>query len=342
LTGCCFYSIFLLGLKIGGMALNLAVSRTIIDSNIVIKKEVIFNVFTSITGLYNKQDKYRNLEFTRSEFWELLCIDGKMNSEYLAVVIKELTRSDTFEITSKNVKISGSMFIIAEEDNKIIIEIPTTFHKYVFFKTDIDIIANRKKYLTPSQLEHWDNHTSNKYTKSGKTDLLLLKKTDLLGLKGKYTKRLYTLLMKSKNPKKLDTGKLIIKYDDFKERLEIPKSYKASNIDQKILSPAKTELLKANIKITKITKIKKGRAIDIIEILFKISEPKKSKIKTNKPTNILINTNKPANKRDSKESKLFFKIANDEQLNKAQKTKLQSLLMDYDLTLKAYEKLKNQ
>ena len=68
-----------------------------------------------------------------------------------------------------------------------------------------------------------------------------------------------------------------MEWERFKELLEIPKTYKAGNIDQRIINPTKEELEKIGLKITKIEKIKKGRSIETIKIKFDFERKKEEK-----------------------------------------------------------------
>jgi len=149
-------------------------------------------------------------------------------------------------------------------DGNIKINVPEDFRKYLFYKKDIDLMykAKHRKKLSIPELEYYD-----KEVKPKSKFLVLLKKADILGIKGKYNKRLYSLLGQFKK-----TGIYFTTWDKFKEILEIPKSYKSGHIDQKIFTPAKRELLKVGIEITEIKKIKKGRSIDRVEIRFKCEE----------------------------------------------------------------------
>ena len=90
----------------------------------------------------------------------------------------------------------------------------------------------------------------------------------LVSLKGNYLKTLYRLL------KQWDTKQeRIFEIENFREILEIPKSYKMYNIDQKILKPALKELSKY-FENLKIEKIKKG--VKIASIKFKWKSKKKN------------------------------------------------------------------
>ncbi len=65
------------------------------------------------------------------------------------------------------------------------------------------------------------------------------------------------------------TGYMKIKIEDFRERLDIPESYRMSNINQFVLTPIIKELspIFNNLNINKI-KAKKGRKIEWLEFTF--------------------------------------------------------------------------
>lgn len=81
-------------------------------------------------------------------------------------------------------------------------------------------------------------------------------------LQSKYSKYLYKELMKFKS-----TGYLIMTIEDFRNKLDIPLKYRMSEIDKKVLTPAKEELSKI-LKKFEIKKLKKGKNISHIEFTF--------------------------------------------------------------------------
>lgn len=83
-------------------------------------------------------------------------------------------------------------------------------------------------------------------------------------IRGKYNKALYFMLKYSRYKNKYSCD-----YKDFKYYLGIPKSYRASHINTKILKYATIELKKFGIEIEKINKTKKSGKIEKIEIIFK-------------------------------------------------------------------------
>ena len=83
-------------------------------------------------------------------------------------------------------------------------------------------------------------------------------------LKSTYAKNMFRILKQYKH-----TGYMKIKIDDFRERLDIPNSYRMSNINQFVLNPIIKELstIFKNLHINKI-KAKKGRKIEWLEFTF--------------------------------------------------------------------------
>lgn len=87
-------------------------------------------------------------------------------------------------------------------------------------------------------------------------------------LKSSYAKNMYRLLKQYKH-----TGYFKIKTEDFKERLDVAKSYQMSDINKRVFTPIMNELspIFPNLQINKI-KAKKGRKIEWLEFTF---EPEK-------------------------------------------------------------------
>lgn len=97
----------------------------------------------------------------------------------------------------------------------------------------------------------------------------------LTNLRSTYAKTLFRLLMQYKS-----TGYYIVKVEDFRDLLNIPKSYRMSNIDQTVLKPSLSELSNYfnDLEVTKI-KAKKGNKIAKLQFTFSgIKTETKSKI----------------------------------------------------------------
>ena len=92
-------------------------------------------------------------------------------------------------------------------------------------------------------------------------------------ISGEYPKMLYRHLKQWKT-----TGKWVVQIDEFKKLFDVPKSYRMSNIDQKILKPSIKELTKIedfkNLRVKKIDKLDspagKGKPVD--KLLFEFKE----------------------------------------------------------------------
>lgn len=120
-------------------------------------------------------------------------------------------------------------------------------------------IHKREQYLeisTSSNLKHIFNSITNNFTKFELKEMTRLKST--------YSKNMFRLLKQYKH-----TGYLKIHIDDFKNRLDIPKSYRMTDINKNVFKPIIIELgsIFNNLTINKI-KAKKGRKIEWIEFTF--------------------------------------------------------------------------
>jgi len=178
-------------------------------------------------------------------------------------------RKDIFT-TDKGDLIGGGVFStkIYAEENKIGAVINYYHKQYIYSKLEIDkwhsVKGNTKKI---KELE----------IKTEEKEKLLGLMTTFISreIKGKYSQRLLDLLMQFKG-----SGLFIMNYDKFKELLEIPESYRASDIDTQILKKSQTEFKKIGLIITDIQKVKEGRTIKNIKIKFKFEEKKKKADKT--------------------------------------------------------------
>lgn len=85
-------------------------------------------------------------------------------------------------------------------------------------------------------------------------------------LTSKYSKYLYKELMKFKS-----TGYCVFSIDDFRDKLDIPTTYRITDINKRVLNVIEKELSKI-FKEFEINKVKKGRNIDKIEFYFSIQK----------------------------------------------------------------------
>lgn len=249
---------------------KIGVHREINTSIVVFEQEILMNVFYGLIKIFNNELDKNIIEISKSKLWQLMGYEDKdYCSEKIRYIIKQLTKSNTYEI-SENHKISGSVFVTRELDNSIQIEIPQTFRPYIFTKKDVGILSKVKKNkrLNVSELDYWDNTLKMK-----KKHLVLLKEADIFNLSGKYSKRLYTLLSQWRG-----SEKFYIKMDKFRKIMEVPKSYKMCDIDKRILDTAIKEIEnKTDILNIQIEKFQKGRSIDSLFFTFEIKEKEKLK-----------------------------------------------------------------
>lgn len=89
---------------------------------------------------------------------------------------------------------------------------------------------------------------------------------EFVGLKSRYSKEIYRQLKRYR-----DTGYWYVEIDEFKRLLDIPKSYKPGNIDQKVLAPALNELqpIFNTLVVEKIHEKKRGKPLKAFEFYFK-------------------------------------------------------------------------
>lgn len=130
-------------------------------------------------------------------------------------------------------------------------------YKFVLFTGfTINPIKQFVEISVNPELEYILNELSNEFTQ--------FELKEFTKLSSSYSKTMYRLLKQFKS-----TGFYTVKIEDFKELLDIPKSYRMGNIDQQILNPIKKELSQYfdPFQIKKI-KSKKGNRIDRLEFIF--------------------------------------------------------------------------
>lgn len=130
-------------------------------------------------------------------------------------------------------------------------------YKFVLFNGfTINPIKHFVEISVNPELEYILNELSNEFTQ--------FELKEFTKLSSSYSKTMYRLLKQFKS-----TGFYTVKIEDFKELLDIPKSYRMGNIDQQILNPIKKELSQYfdPFQIKKV-KSKKGNRIDRLEFIF--------------------------------------------------------------------------
>ena len=120
-------------------------------------------------------------------------------------------------------------------------------------------IHKREQYLeisTSPNLKHILNSITNNFTK--------FELKEMTNLKSTYSKNMFRILKQYKH-----TGYMKIKVDDFRERLDVPKSYRMTDINKNVFKPIIKELgfIFNNLNINKV-KAKKGRKIEWLEFTF--------------------------------------------------------------------------
>lgn len=177
--------------------------------------------------------------------------------------------------TDKGDLIGGGVFStkIYQSENKIGAMLNPYHKQFIYSKCDIDnwhSIKGNPKNIHKLEIQ-----------KEEKEKLFGLMTTFIADeVKGKYSQRLLDLLMQFRKK-----GLFIMNYDKFKEVLDIPKSYRANDIDKQILGKSKEEFQKIGLIITDIDKVKEGRAIKTIKIKFKFE---KSEENENQETHPII------------------------------------------------------
>ena len=142
-------------------------------------------------------------------------------------------------------------------DIRYTIRTETKIKKFVlFYKYEIDISERYLEIATSPDLKYILNSITNNFTKFELKEMTHLKST--------YAKNMFRMLKQYKH-----SGYMKIRVEDFRERLDIPNSYRMSNINQFVLTPIIRELstIFNNLKINKI-KAKKGRKIKWLEFTF--------------------------------------------------------------------------
>ena len=132
-----------------------------------------------------------------------------------------------------------------------------SFKKFVLF-TGYEVNVEEQQLIVSinPKLKHVLNEITADFTKFELKEMTQLKST--------YSKNMFRLLKQYKH-----TGYLKIHIDDFKNRLDIPKSYRMTDINKNVFKPIIIELgsIFNNLTINKI-KAKKGRKIEWIEFTF--------------------------------------------------------------------------
>jgi len=118
----------------------------------------------------------------------------------------------------------------------------------------VDIRIHDKAIPLLNDLDEWVRYSLNQFTE----------------LQSSYSKTMFRLLKQFRT-----TGFAYFSKEDFNELLDVPKSYKQGNIDQKILTPIKTELTPLFRGLTIKKKYGKGRGKPVIGYQFTFKAERK-------------------------------------------------------------------
>lgn len=165
--------------------------------------------------LYNREA--REIQLNAHEFFE------NIKKEQHRKKLIGLFKGFTDKILKFNLKFAKDDQLIAFVCiEKCVWDFETNMLKFTAQKDFYELLMDRKKTYTMLNLEeYW-------------------------GLKSEYAKRLYPLLMQFENAKPNEDGEqeLIMNWDDFKEKLHIPKHYKSHEIDKWVINKAIQDLTK--------------------------------------------------------------------------------------------------
>ena len=136
-----------------------------------------------------------------------------------------------------------------------------SFKKFVLFTSyEVNVDEQHLAISINNDLKHILNSITADFTKFELQEMTYLKSI--------YAKNMFRILKQYKH-----TGYFKIQIDDFRERLDVPKSYRMTNINQNVLKPIIEELgfIFKDLNINKIS-AKKSRKIEWLEFTF---EPEK-------------------------------------------------------------------
>ena len=234
------------------------------------RSPVQFNSARMIDVYYNIVRRFNyqltpSINITKQELYKIARFEDQYREKEVQALIGELTKSTVFNIPEGHGrKISGSVFTARFEENETItIWVSEPYRPYIFHKDDIDLI-NKVKHKGTIELNETEMNRYESVVREKKHFLLLLNQAEVEGIRSKYGKRLYSLLVQYhlKN-------KLLMTIEDFREIMEIPPSYTLGQMNGDILKRVKKELeSKGLFKFLEEPKGKGKRKITHIEINF--------------------------------------------------------------------------
>ena len=245
------------------------------------KSPVQFDSARMIDVYYNIVQRFNyqltpSINISKEELYKIANFEEQYREKEVQKLISELTKSTVFNIPEGNGrKISGSVFTARyEDDQTVTIWVTEPYRPYIFHKDDIDLI-NKVKHKGTIELNETEKDRYETVVKYKKESLLLLNQAEIEGIRSKYGKRLYSLLVQFQLK-----NKFLMKTEDFREIMEIPPSYTLGQMNGDILKRVKKELeTKGLFKFLEEPKGKGKRKITHIEMNFEYL----GKYKTKKP-----------------------------------------------------------
>ena len=284
----------------------------------------MIDVYYNIVQRFNYQ-LTPSINISKEELYKIAKFEDQYREKEVQNLIGELTKSTVFNIPKGNGrKISGSVFTARyEDDQTVTIWVSEPYRPYIFHKDDIDLI-NKVKHNGTIELNETEKDRYETVLKEKKQFLLLLNQAEIEGIRSKYGKRLYSILVQYhlKN-------KLLMTIDDFRAIMEIPETYSLGKMNGVLLKRVKEELESKGL--FKFLDEKKGsgrRKITHIEMSFEYL----GKYKTKK-TNESIEIEEFEKQFKIKYDKVFFKC------QKMQRTKPYVLRTFEENPIKTMEEL---
>jgi len=221
------------------------------------------DVFYNIVQRFNYQ-LTPSINITKQELYKIANFEEQYRELEVRKLIRELTKSTVFNVPEGKAIISGSVFTARyEEDETVTIWVSEPYKPYIFHKDDIDLI-NKVKHKGTIELNETEMDRYETVIKERKKFLLLLNQAEIEGIRSKYGKRLYSILVQYQLK-----NKLFMTIENFREIMEIPPKYTLGQMNGDILKRVKKELeSKGLFKFLEEPKGSGRRKITHIEISF--------------------------------------------------------------------------
>ena len=155
----------------------------------------MIDVYYNIVQRFNYQ-LTPSINVSKEELYKIAKFEDQYREKEVQNLIGELTKSTVFNIPKGNGrKISGSVFTARyEDDQTVTIWVSEPYRPYIFHKDDIDLI-NKVKHKGTIELDEIEKNRYETVLKEKRQFLLLLNQAEIEGIRSKYGKRLYSLLV---------------------------------------------------------------------------------------------------------------------------------------------------